>query len=105
MDTRKGMDVIWALDAIYNIFIYALIYALVWKKEKIYSFISEVVNIDFWQIWYFEVKGTGWVVLELSIIFMETVGRFDMWVTLYTGILTLAKLKYFMFKDLSTKKL
>ena len=105
VDTRKGMNVIWALDTIYNIFVYALIYALVWKKEKVYSLISEVVNIDFWQIWYFEVKGTGWVGLELSIIFMETVGRFDMWVTLYTGILTLAKLKYFMSKGLSTKTL
>ena len=28
-----------------------------------------------------------------------------MWVTLYTGILTFAKLKYFMSKDLSTKTL
>ena len=27
------------------------------------DFISEVINIDFWQIWYFDVKGTGggWV--------------------------------------------
>ena len=51
--------------------------------------------------------GTRWVGLELefSIIFMRTVGRFNMWVTPYTGILTLANLKYFMSKDLSTKTL
>ena len=43
-------------------------------------FISEVKNIDFWQIWHFDVKGTGWVglELELSIIFMQTGGRFHM---------------------------
>ena len=41
-------------------------------------FISEVINIDFWQIWHFGVKGTGWVRLELSIIFSQTVERFDM---------------------------
>ena len=45
-------------------------------------------------------KGTGWVILELCIIFMQTEGRFDMWVTSYTGILTLAKLKFLMSKDL-----
>ena len=48
-------------------------------------------------------KGAGWVGLELSVILTLTVGRVDMWVTPYTGILTLAKLKYFMFKDLNTK--
>ena len=36
---------------------------------------------------------------------MQTVGRFDMWLAPYTGILTLVKLKYFMSKDLSTKTL
>ena len=86
------------------------IYALVWKKEKFHynfetNFISEVINIDFWQIWHFDVKGAGWVGLELNVILMQTVGRFDMWVTPYTGILTFVKLKYFMFKDLSTKAL
>ena len=45
----------------------------------------------------------GRVGLELSFILMQTIGRFDMWVTPYTGIQTLAKLKYFMSKDLSTK--
>ena len=48
-------------------------------------------------------KGTAWVGLELSIIFTQTVGRFDLRVTPYTGKLTLAKLKFFMSKDLSTK--
>ena len=86
------------------------IYTIVWKKEKLHqnsytNFISEVINIDFQQIWYFDVKGTGWVGLELeiSIIFMQSLGRFQMWVTPYTSILTLAKLKYFMSKELSTK--
>ena len=49
---------------------------------------SEVINIDFWQIWHFDVKSTGWVGLERSIIFMQTVRRFDMGVTPYTGIYT-----------------
>ena len=31
---------------------------------------------------------------------MQTVEKFYVWVTLYTGILTLAKLKYSMYKDL-----
>ena len=66
---------------------------------------SEVINIDFRQIWHFDVKGTGWVGLELSIIMTQTVGKFDMSLTPYTSILTLAKLKYFMTKDLSTKTL
>ena len=38
---------------------------------------SELMNIDFWQIWHFDEKGTGWVGLELSITFMRTVGRFN----------------------------
>ena len=61
------------------------------------------MNIDFRQIWHFDVSGTGWVGLELSVILTQTVGRFDVRVTPYTGILTLAKLRYFMSKDLSTK--
>ena len=52
---------------------------------------------------YNHVEGTGWVGLELSIIFMQTAGRFNMWLTTYTGILTLAELRFFMSKDLSTK--
>ena len=59
------------------------IYALVRKKEKVHSnsytnFISEVINIDFQQIWHFDVKGTGWVGLEFRVILTQTVGRFDM---------------------------
>ena len=38
--------------------------------------------------------------LEFSIILAETVGRFKIRVTPYTGILALAKLKYFMYKNL-----
>ena len=30
-------------------------------------------------------KGTGWVGLQLSIIFTQAVGWFNMWVTPYTG--------------------
>ena len=48
-------------------------------------------------------KGTGQVGPELSIILTQTVARFDMQVTPYTGILTLEKLKYFMSKDMSSK--
>ena len=36
------------------------------------------MNIDFWQIWHFDMKGTGWVGHELSIILMQIVGGFDM---------------------------
>ena len=89
-----------------NIFIHAL----VWKKEEFHSnsytnFISEIINIDFWQIWHFHVRVTERVGLKrkFSIIFMQTVGRFNTLTTSYTGILTLAKLKCFMSKDLSTK--
>ena len=74
---------------LYNVFVYALIYAFfiyVWKKEKLHqnfytNFIFEVINIDFWQIWHFDGKGTGWVDVELSVILAQTVLRFDMWVT------------------------
>ena len=104
---RKGMDVKWEFM---HWFMHLFIYTIVWKKEKLHqnsytNFISEVVNIDFWQIWHFNVKVAGWVALELeiSIIFMQSLGRFQMWVTPYTSILTLAKLKYFMSKELSTK--
>ena len=55
--------------ALYNIFVYALIYRIIYictcVKErkaslKFYTnFIPEVINIDFPQIWHFEVKGTG----------------------------------------------
>ena len=70
------------------------IYALVWNKEKLHknsyvSFMSQVISIHFRQIWHSDVKGTGWVSLELTIILTETVGRFNMWVTPYTSILTL----------------
>ena len=50
-------------------------------------------------------KGTGKVGLELSVTLIQTVETFDMSVSLYTGILTLEKMKYFMSKDLSTKTL
>ena len=85
----------------YNIFVYALIYAFIysctWVKEKLHwnsytNFISEVINIDFRQIWHFDMKGTGWVGLERCIIFTQTMWSFDMWVVPYTGILKLAKL-------------
>ena len=84
------------------------IYPLVWKKEKLHetsntNFISELINIGFLQIWHFDM--TGWVGLEQSFILIQTLRRFDMWVTPYTGVLKLENLKYFMSKDLSTKTL
>ena len=33
-------------------------------------------TLFFWQIWHYGVKGTGWVGLELSIIFTPTKERF-----------------------------
>ena len=81
MGTRKGMDVIWVLDT-YNVFIYALIYALIYLsfcvKERKAMNSYEVMNIHFWQIWHFDVNGTGWVRLELSVVLTQTVERFDM---------------------------
>ena len=41
-------------------------------------FIFEAINMGFRQIWHFDVKGTGWVGLQLSVILTQTVGRFDM---------------------------
>ena len=53
-----------------HLFIDALV--LVRNKEKIlYTnsvFEVKAINIDVWQIWHFDVKGTGWVGLQLSII-------------------------------------
>ena len=58
--------------------------ALVWEIEELHyisytNFIFEVIGINFWQIWHFDVKDTGWVRLPLSIILLQTVRRFDMW--------------------------
>ena len=60
--------------------IHSFIDALVRNKEKIphTNFIFAVININFWQIWHFNVKGTGWLVLNLSVILTQTVGKFDM---------------------------
>ena len=84
------------------------IYTLAWKKEKLHqnsytNFISDVINIGFLKIWHFDV--TEWVGLDFGFTLMQIVGRFEIWMTPYTDILTLAKLKYFMFKGLSTKAL
>ena len=38
----------------------------------------EVINIDFPQIWHFEVKRTGWEGLELNVISTQNVESFDM---------------------------
>ena len=50
----------------------------------IYSFILFmylcIIIYLFMQIWHFEVKDTGWVCLQLSVILTQTVWRFDMWV-------------------------
>ena len=71
-----------------NLFIYALIYAVTYlctcvKESKLhyisyYNFMFEVININIWQIWDFDIKGIGRVSLQLSIILMQTVRRFDM---------------------------
>ena len=39
-------------------------------------FTPKVIIIGFWQIWHFDL--TGWMGLELSVILMQTAGRFDM---------------------------
>ena len=53
------------------------------KKEKLHyisyaNFILGVININFWQIWHFDIMDTWWVGLQLRIILTKTVGRFDM---------------------------
>ena len=57
------------------------------KKNSLHIF--EIININFWQIWNFDVKGTGWLGLQLSIIFKQTVGRFDMRVKNFIDLSTL----------------
>ena len=50
----------------------------------------EVVNIHFRQVWHFDVKGIGWVGTgwgvrgwgTLSVVLTQTVGRFDIRLTL-----------------------
>ena len=114
MGTRKGMDIIWALDAIWYICLCTDLctYLFMHLCERKKRFIKISTPFFIWSYkprflvdLAFDVKGTGWVSLELSIIFTQTVGRFVMWVIPYTGILTLEKLKYFVSKDLSTKTL
>ena len=61
---------------IYNKFVYA--HTSYSQRTKSFIKIPEVININFPQIWHFEVKGAGWVGLELSVILTQTVGRFDM---------------------------
>ena len=39
---------------------------------------SEVINIDFQEIYNFDVKDKGWVGLKFSVILILIVGRFDM---------------------------
>ena len=50
------------------------------RKESFIKILSLILYLKFrfLAMWYFDVKGTGWVGLELSIIFTETVGRFSM---------------------------
>ena len=54
-------------------------YLWICVKERTASLhVIENINISFWQIWHFDIKGTGWVGLQLGIVLMKTVGRFDM---------------------------
>ena len=41
------------------------------------TFKFEVININFWQIWHFDVKDTGQMGLQISVILTQTVGRFN----------------------------
>ena len=48
------------------------------QRKKYFIKIPEVITSIF-RIWHLEVKGTGWVGLELSVILTQTVvGRFNM---------------------------
>ena len=39
------------------------------KLHKLHTnFLFGIINVDFWQIWHFDVKGTGWMGLQLSVI-------------------------------------
>ena len=54
MGERKGMEVISALITLYNLFAYALIYALIYSCSCVKE---RKINSDFWQNWHFNVKG------------------------------------------------
>ena len=80
--TRKCMDVTWVFDAISYICLCSnlctYLFMHLYEIKNSFIKIPEAININFWLIWQFDVKGTGWVGLELSIIFMQNVGRLDM---------------------------
>ena len=46
-----------------------------YQRKKNFIEFPEVITIDFPQIRHFELKGTGWVGLELSVILTQTVGK------------------------------
>ena len=33
--------------------------------NSVFDFEIKVININFWQIWYFDIKDTGWLGLQL----------------------------------------
>ena len=87
----RGMDVIWALDSLYITYLCMLqfmhlsIYELVGLKGKMLhyifytNFIFEVINIDFRRFGILMLRVLGGLVRpQLSIILMQTVGRFNM---------------------------
>ena len=50
------------------------------RKKSFIKILTLILYLKFrfLAMWYFDVKGTGWVGLERSIIFTEAVGRFSM---------------------------
>ena len=78
------------------------------SKKSFIKIFSLILYLKLWTLVYGRFGILTWLgglVWNLAVILTQTVGRFDMWVTPYTGILTLAKLKDYMSKDLSTKAL
>ena len=100
---KLARDAIWYICSCTNLCTYVKERKTSWKFQRLFytwnykhRFSTDLAFLN---------EGTGWVGLERNVILIQTVGRFDMWVTPYTSILTLAKLKYFMSKDVSTKTL
>ena len=90
----------------HGIFVYALIYALIYLCTCVKERKDSLKFLDEFYIWSHKHRFSADLSFWREAHWVGgSAGRFDMWATPYTGILTLAKLKYFMSKDLNIKTL
>ena len=76
---------------LYNIFVYALICALIYLCTCVKERKASLKFLHKFCTWRykdrssadlaFDVNGTGWVCLQISVILTQTMGKFDMWMT------------------------